>query len=561
MSMKNIFTVENFGRIELLDKNFLASGGEAQIYVKDKTAYKIYHDSNKMIPLTKIQELGHLTSTNVLKPKNIIRDKDNVAVGYTMPFIKSTHPLCKLFTLAFKQTNRISNDNIVSIVKEIQTTIDQVHKDGCLIVDLNELNLLISKRFDIPYFIDVDSYQTKSHKATAIMDSIRDRLIKHNQFTENSDWFSFAIIAFQLYVGIHPYKGTHPKYKSSEWSKRMDDGVSVFDKNVSIPRICNPFTVIPKRHRDWFESVFMRNERGQPPMPDGVVVSIPTLEFFVESTAEFETNSIIELTEKILNIFNFMGVDYIVGEKHLYKANALLPHDIKGYKTLLCESSDMSPVICKLKDELLTFEDMSSKKVGSINASQIMYRNGAIYSVYDGKLMENTFAKFSNKLIHKTRLAANVLDLSTKVFDGVVFQDVLGKCYITLPYEKGKCFISPVTELNGYRLLEAKSEKNVCVVIAEKKGVYYRFVMFFDKEFKQYSISKTDNINYDMVNFTVLPSGVCVMAVDTDVHIFVNNQVKIVNNPPFNASTKLYTSSGGVFFINNNKVYSIKMKK
>ena len=558
--MKTIFIIEGIGKVELTDKNFLASGGEAQVYVKDKTAYKIYHEADKMIAGDKINELGQITRKNVLVPQNVIRN-GNTAVGYTMPFVKNTHPLCKLFTITFKQSNGISSDDIVNLVKEIQLTIDQIHKDGCLVVDLNELNLLTSSKFNTPYFIDVDSYQTKSFKATAIMESIRDRLIKKNQFTEYSDWFSFAILAFQLYCGIHPYRGRHPDYKPNEFNKRMDDGISVFDKKVSIPKMFSDFSVIPKRHKDWFEAVFVRNERTAPPLADVVVVQMPDIDFVIEGTEEFDAKVCMTMGERILSVFNFMGADYIIGDKHLFKSNATLPNDIDGYKVLFCESSDMSPVICKLKDELLTFEDIGTKKIGSINAYQMTYRNGAIYSVYDGKLMENSFDKLGDRMIHKTRIAANILDLATKVFDGVAFQDLLGKCYICLPYEKGKCLVAPVKELDGYRILEAKSERNVCVVIAEKKGIYYRFVMVFNEGFSQYAITKTDNVNYGPVNFTVLPNGTCVMAVDTDVHVFRGDQVKVINSPPFDTNTKLYNSSGGVFFIENNKVYSIKMKK
>ena len=170
--MKLNLIVENEGKVTLTDREYLTSGGEAQVFVKNDTAYKIYHDASKMIPLPKMMELQALTASNVLRPNNTIRD-GNKAVGYTMKYIKGTHPMCKLFTMNFRQDNKITEDDIVKMVKEIQITIDQIHKEGCLIVDLNELNLLASGDFVIPYFIDVDSYQTKSYKPTAIMESCR----------------------------------------------------------------------------------------------------------------------------------------------------------------------------------------------------------------------------------------------------------------------------------------------------------------------------------------------------------------------------------------------------
>jgi hypothetical protein len=559
--MKMDLTVETMGKVTLTDKNYLGSGGEANIYVKDRTAYKIYHDANKMIPVGKIKELSQISSKNVLKPKNIIRDKNNDPVGYTMRYLKTNHPLCKLFTKAFKQKHNVSNNDIIELIKEMQKTIVQIHNDGCLIVDLNELNLLVSAKFETPYFIDVDSYQTASYKATAIMDSVRDRLVKNNQFTQLSDWYSFAILAFQLYIGIHPYKGRHPDYKANEWGKRMDEGVSVFDKDVTVPRVCNDFSVIPSKHMEWFRALFVRNERMAPPMVDGVVTVIPMPATYIHDTADFEATLAHELNERIISVFDFMGVKYIVGANNVYKEKACLPSDIDGCKVEFCECSDMTPIVCKLKDELLIFEDIAKKEIGRLSANQMMYRDGSIYSTYGGHLRETNFEKIGTKIFPKTRVTANVSELTTKVFDGVIFQDLLGKCYVTLPYEKGKCLTLPVKELNGYRLLEARSEKNICGIMAEKRGVYYRFVMVFDKSFTSYTMTRADDVTYAPINLTVLPNGVCIMVADSDAQVFIGSKLRVVSDPPFDSSTRLFNSSGTVFFVEDKKIYSVKMKK
>lgn len=57
-------------------------------------------------------------------------------------------------------------------------------------VDLNELNVLVGSSFVEPFMIETDSYQTPSYRATAIMDSIRDRLVPTGQFALLTDWFS-----------------------------------------------------------------------------------------------------------------------------------------------------------------------------------------------------------------------------------------------------------------------------------------------------------------------------------------------------------------------------------
>lgn len=155
-----------------------------------------------------------------------------------------------------------------------------------LIVDLNELNILVKDTtFDDVYFIDVDSYQTKSFPATAIMDSIRDR--HATSYTNNTDWFSYGILSFQLFTGIHPFKGKHNKY--SLLDDRMLHNISVFNKEVSIPPIVS-LTSIPQVYKDWYIALFEEGKRLGP--PSGVAtVAVRT------TTSAIKGKGIIKVTE------------------------------------------------------------------------------------------------------------------------------------------------------------------------------------------------------------------------------------------------------------------------
>lgn len=560
--MKKIYTVEGLGKVTLDDSCYLAAGGEGSVYYKDGLAYKIYHDAKQMLPLTKIKELSSIKDDNVLRPKHIVYDSA-VPVGYAMDYKKNTHPLCKLFTKAFKMRSGIANEDINSLIEKMQEIIEHVHEANCLIVDLNELNVLVCSKFATPYFIDTDSYQTKSHRATAVMENIRDRLVKDNHWTELSDWYSFGILACNMLLGIHPYKGSHPDYKPNEWQKRMEDGVSIFDPKASLPSVCNDFSVIPPSHLVWFKEIFLKNGRCKPPKVGNiaVIVSVPTAFNIITSSNVFETIPIETCIENIVDVFNFLGINYFIGTRNIHKGRATLPVEVVGYnKVLLCESEN-SPVICKLKDEIMTIETEQGIQIGNIAANDMMYRNGCVYSVKNGKLTENSFIQAGAKTIHANRLAGNVLDLATKVFDGVIFQDLLGRIHITLPYEKGKCLTMPVKELNGYRILDARSERNVVGVMAEKGGKYDCIVLTFNAAYNQYTIRANKDVPYSEINLTVLPNGIAVMANNTSVELFKGNDVKIIDNPPFNATTKLYNYSGSVHYVDGRKIFSTRMKK
>jgi len=259
MPVKKSLTIEieNNGKVNLTDRDFLAAGGQGSVYKYKDFAVKIYHDPKQMIPVKKVRELSTLNCDNILAPSLLVFDSSHHPIGFAMPFAKGTEVICKLFTTGFRNQIGFNEQATTDLVKKIQQIVAQVHSNKCLIVDLNEFSLLVdSKKYEKPYFCDVDSWQTPSYPALALMESVRDRLIKQNKWTELSDWFSFAIVAFQLYIGIHPYKGMHPDYSPKDWIQRMQDGVSVFDKKTIIPPSCRPFSVIPKAHFNWFQEIF-----------------------------------------------------------------------------------------------------------------------------------------------------------------------------------------------------------------------------------------------------------------------------------------------------------------
>ena len=563
--MKMDLIVEGIGKVSLDDRNYLASGGEGQIFVKDDIVYKIFHDKADVISAGKVKGLSRIKCDNVLRPQHFVYDK-GVPIGYTMDFKKNTSPLCKLFTKAFKQRNNISNEDITNLVEKMQDTVECIHAANCLIVDLNELNILVNKDFTIPYFIDCDSYAVlPDYPATAIMESIRDYQIKDNNWTEDSDWYSFAILSFFLWIGCHPYRGYHPKYGPNDWKLRMEKGASVFDKDAKVPAVCNDLGIIPASHLEWFKKVFGENKRCQPPAISdiaAVMVSMPQTFNIYNVNGVFMVDILDTCPETIIDVFNYMGINYMIGSNHIYKGKAQLPNEIVGSdKVLLCETNSPYPVVCKLNGGTMYIEELSGNIIGNISTNGMIYRNGCIYTAYRGKLIENSFITFGNKVVHSTRVAANVLDLSTQFFDGVIFQDLLGKKHITLPFEKGKCSVIHTKELDGYRILDARSERNVCGVMAEKGGTYHCFVFTFNSDYTSYTLRVTKDVPYSEINLTVLPNGIAVMVNNGDAEIFKDSNVKVIDNPPFNATTKLYNYSGSACYIDGKEIKSVKMKK
>ncbi len=564
------------GIITLSDRQYKASGGEGSIYVANGMVYKLYHDpAHKQFPLAKLNELSVITNPQVVVPKELIFDpKDGKPLGYTTRYVDDVEPLLKLFTKTFKDDNNVDFQMVNRLVKEIQVVVNDVHSANCLIVDLNELNILAELKPStvIPWFIDTDSYSTPSFKATAIMDSVRDRRVTvydksgtmHYNPDIGSDWFSWAVLAFFLYSNIHPYRGRHPKYKPNEKAKQMDDGISVFHPGVAVPPCVNDFKVIPPRHLDYFKRVFLNGDRGVPPLPDSSApLLVPTQIITIQGTDKLKVDQIASYGDNILAITSIMGVYYVATKTHIYaNTKEIGTHNAK--KIMLVSASDGTLVTAqqdnsnKISFRILTQAD----PVGTAQSNEMFVRNNAFYTIGRGKLIENSFTAFGNKMVHRVKEVENVSVTSAKMYNGCVIQDLLGKMYLTLPYKLGSCFSKHIPQLDGYRIVDAKAEKNIVVVVGEKNGKFDRIIIIFNKVFDTCDIRKVNDIAYDTINLTVMDNGLCILlATDTELELFATaSQAETLTDPPFDATMRLFSTSDGIFFINGSSFHQVKRK-
>ena len=59
----------------------------------------------------------------------------------------------------------------------------------------------------------------------------------------------------------------------------------------------------------------------------------------------------------------------------------------------------------------------------------------------------------------------------------------------------------------------------------------------------------------------VRDNGLCLLLVDDRLEVFASaQQVQVIDNPPFDATMKLFATSDGFFFIMNNSFHQVKKK-
>ena len=554
-------------KISLSQKDYVTKGGEGSIYRRGDTAFKIYEDLHKMIPPAKIGELSLLDKSNIIRPKDLIHNEKNHEVGFTMDWLgDDVVALCKLFTNTYRDANGIENGQVVELIENIKNTIRFIHDKKCLIVDGNELNYMVGKDFVTPYFIDVNSWKTPSYPATAIMPSIRDWTT--DKFSEVSDWFSFAIVSFQLFVGIHPFKGRHPNYRKNDFRKRIVDCVSVFNSNVSLPPTVRDFNLIPSAYKDWYFNMFENGERRVPPTLPGEFGKVRVQLHVIHNTDNFD---ITELKRYIGDILyhNSQFETTKTKEKFYIGKNE---YDIASDVEVLFTPLENHPILARIDNEKILFKSLSGTMSDiNLDCTDMMITNNTLFLKYRDKLMEMTFRSFDSgkgnihpivKQIWKIEANSSVL------FSNVVVQDVLGKKYLAIPlpeYDKSSFINKAIPELDDYQIMDAKYENKICVLTGQKNGIYTRFIIIFDDKHQKYTIRIVDDIDYSPINFICLDNGVGIIITHDDaVEIFLNrtdkSDVKRIEDPVINSTMRLCHSGNQARFFRENRLYQIKMK-
>lgn len=573
--------------VSLTQRDYVGGGGEGAVYKVGKIAYKIYHDPAKMIPVAKFKELSVITDPHVIRPQSMLVDAKGLVVGYTMPFLDGGYPLCQLFPRSFRDREGVTTGHITNLVAKMQAGIQHVHQTGTLIVDLNEMNFLVDKKFDDLFFIDVDSYQTPHFPATVIMDSIRDWSVHHNQWSTNSDWYSFGILSFQMYTGIHPFRGKYHGPKAefrgrlpsdpdddafATTRRRMLGGISVMHPEVGIPGSAYPLSVIPKEYRQWYEDMFVNGQRCPPPSKAGamgVILFVPQVNALSGTLVDF-----MELWNLQYAITSFLGSSILGGNpvitagNKVYLGGALVPvpwdkpttvcgHTNRTHRVVVGSLEGTKLSLFNLTDRVpLTF-DMEVQNAVSYE--------GRIYVRTEDQIHEVALTDAGSQVLATLKVVCNVMPHATHLFSGVAIQSMLGATFVSLFTGPGEAQQVRVKELDTFRVVDAKYDRGVLMVLTEKAGKYDRQVFRFEAD-GTYDIRVVADVSSGQsLNFVTLDNGVCVcMNEDEKLELFSarkgSSSIKTVEDKTLSGALTLARHEGSLVAYQGTKVLKLKMK-
>lgn len=542
----------------LTTANFIASGGAGSVYKSGNFAVKIYHEPKNCISEAHLTDLKRLNRPNIVSPKEFVYDAKKNRLGYVMPLVKAKYTLEELFPKTFKDRHSLTLDAVLKLVRSLKDGISYCHTQDVTLVDINPLNFLVDEKFGDVFFLDADSYQTKTNPATFINPRIQDYSSK--TFTPLTDWYSYAIVTFQLITGIHPFGGKYTGNlgvdKTQEIFERMRKNISVFNKDVNFPAFVN-LSSIPQAYADWYKSLFVEGKRTLPPndFTQAITAVTATVSSIVNLNAAFEYKKLYEF-EDLLYTVN----DYYVTKSGVFDnfSRKVFNHSAKWESTITLVNNQPF-YIEKTPDSVDIFNMATGSKVNF--ASKV-----------------ESFTVYNNDVYLKQGLTINKLDiiganaglrqvaqctaLSTTAYDGCFIQNILGKLYLSV-FDGGKHYQTLLNFSNSDKVIDAKYVNGLVVILFQKKdGLRYKLIGKLNKECKFDFQEFQDSAN---INFAALSTGVYFLEFENDYMLFKDlSAIKKVakgSNDSYNQNFTLTQQYEKVIMLFGNEIYQVSMKK
>ena len=563
--------LEGRGPLTLRDSNYITAGGEGSIYRANSTVVKLYSDPAKMVRdgmADKVKLLSKLSHPGIVAPQGLVQDEQGRSLGFYMPWVEG-EPMSRVFVSDFRTRTSFGDKEALMLVDRMRETVQHTHGHSITMVDANELNWLVKypdKAGPQPFVIDVDSWAVGNWPATVIMPSIRDWHAKaFNQFT---DWFAWGIVTFQVFTGIHPYKGKLDGYKPGELEKRMRANASVFSSGVRLPHAVRDFSCIPGPLLDWYQATFQQGERIVPPSP-------------------FDTKKTAKAAQVLRKVV--MATGSLLFEKLFRRAGDPVIRTWPSGAAWLA-SGELVDMTSGARIGKLTSSDAEVVKVGSgwlladwVNASpayhyvegqtstplvmtmatQRFFRSGQrLFVVSDLELVElqlRTMGKPLLTLGQRWQVRPN----ATHWFDGVAVVDMLGATFMYLPLVDGGMVQVRAKELDGLQSITARAGNRFVVVMAvDRQGDYHKLEFTFDKTYGSYTLWQ-GRVDSPDLNVALLPNGVMATVLDDgELTIFValNGNLKQVQDRGITTAMHLTTWDDKVIYIQDGNVWRVKVK-
>lgn len=263
----------------ILDKRMvLGSGGEGTVYkakVGGRTAaLKVYEKptENRAAKLLAFKSFSHKFNDRIIAPEFLAYNQSGLVVGFTMPVMTGVFTeMAKLSNKKYRTSYGITTRDVAVIFLDGIPTLANVHSQGFVIGDLNDLNVLTQAQKMLWW--DVDSWQFGKFPCPVATETFIDPalygidLSLKPVFTSGNDWYSFAVMLFKSLLLVHPYGGTHKTLNGI--AQRATRKMTVFDPSVTYPVIAISPDVLTDDMHNVFDAYFTKGLRK--PFPENTL--------------------------------------------------------------------------------------------------------------------------------------------------------------------------------------------------------------------------------------------------------------------------------------------------
>lgn len=460
---------EGGASLVLSANDHLATGGEGSVYARGNLVYKVYLEPEKAIRAgmeRKLAVLARLSHPGIAAPTAALRNKKGEFIGVVLPKVQGD-ALCRAFTRDWRDLNQFGPGETAQVTDAMRDITAFAHERKALMVDANEMNWLLTGT--VPTAIDVDSWQLPGFPATAIMPSIRDH--SQNTFSEGTDWFAWAVVTFQIWTGIHPYKGTHPDFNRGALEARMRALASVFGPKVRLPGAVRAIADIPAPLRNWYERTFESTERSAPPSAKSSALAPQTvarLKVHQTLSGSLRLERLGNASGRVLAAFNGFVVSKTPTGLQLWDALARVALPQAGAADLAAVLRQdaailragfgrvlvaLDPGTGVVRAQVLESGECASLQTRGESFWQSGNRLFALVPGVSNGLVEVDVAKPGSKVLLSVKHQWPVATLSTRFFRGVFVQDCLGAPFVGVLDGDGLVQGS-APDLKGYRVAE-----------------------------------------------------------------------------------------------------------
>ena len=400
----------------------MGSGGEGMVIsLNNGHCAKLYFKASDALSQTKISELSPLDGNLFVKPQIAVTGDYN---GYIMEELNLSdyYPIYSLYSPMFANKRGLPNDYKRKLAEKLIMGVKNAHDNGIVIGDLNPFNIMVNDKLDLK-FIDVDSYQTKSYKHNdKLLEEVRD-FYYNGMVSEDSDYFALSVMVFNLFTGMHPYKGIHKTYRDKLKDREINNISLLNEKeinNIKVPKFYTPIS--DAALKDMFYEIYQLNKRFLIDM-NGKHIDTVKFDAIVMSNELLIKGLFTGTVKNVISSNRYIAV-ITDTEKRLYSAEGkgiIMNAGIvdKGENLILTDKNIYSLRYGHLRHYNIStkqFDDVTSLQLTNIHCAKqyeniliVITKDDKMYTIYlDDYYMHNVKYTVSN-VYHKSFIKINGL--------------------------------------------------------------------------------------------------------------------------------------------------------